>query len=67
MAENVYMYYEKKMDKNVNMKQEVKSIIPKIILKCPNFETIGKDPEEAEVNLKKDSNPYQYNVVDDFC
>jgi len=33
MAENVHMYYEEEMDKNVNMKQEAKPIIPKAILK----------------------------------
>ncbi len=67
MAENVYMYYEKDNDKNVNMRQEAKPIIPKAILKRPNLETIEEDSEEeAEVNLRRGSNPYQYNVVDDF-
>jgi len=33
MAENVHMYHEKKNDKNINIRQEVKSIMPKAILK----------------------------------
>ncbi len=33
MAENVHMYYEEETDKNVNMRQEAKSIILKTILK----------------------------------
>ncbi len=40
--------------------------MPKVILKKPNLEIIEKDSEEAEVNLRRGSNPYQYNVVDDF-
>ncbi len=64
MAENVYMYY--KEEKNVNIRQEAKPIIPKVILKKPNLETIEEDPEEVDINFRRDSNPYQYNVVDDF-
>ncbi len=48
------------------MRQEAKLITPKAILKRPNLETIEEDQEEAEVNLRRGSNPYQYNVVDDF-
>ncbi len=48
------------------MKQEAKPIMPKVILKRLNLETIEEDQEEADVNLKRGSNPYQYNVVDDF-
>src|SRR6266540_5464404 len=66
MAENVHMYHEEESDENVNMRQEAKPIISKVILKRPNLETIEEDPEEADVNLKRGSNPYQYNVVDDF-
>ncbi len=61
------MYYKEETDKNVNMRQEVKPIIPKAILKWPNLKTIEEDPEEVEVNLRRGSNPYQYNVIDDFC
>ncbi len=66
MIENVHMYQKKETDENVNMRQKVKPIIPKAILKRPNLETIEKNPEEADVNLRRGSNPYQYNVVDDF-
>ncbi len=67
MVENVHIYYEEKTDKNINMRQEVKSIMPKAILKRSNLETINKDKdEEADVNLRRGSNPYQYNMVDDF-
>ena len=48
------------------MRQKVKPIMPKAILKRPNLKTIEEDQEEVDVNLKRDSNPYQYNVVDDF-
>src|SRR6266540_3710074 len=48
------------------MKQEAKPIMPKIILKRLNLETIEADPEEADVNLRRGSNSYQYNIVDDF-
>ncbi len=58
MAENVHMYQEERMNENVNMRQEVKPIVPKIILKRPNLETIEEDQEEANVNLRKGSNPY---------
>ena len=66
MAENVHMYQEKKNDENVNMRQEAKPITPKAILKRPNLKTIEEDPEEADVNLRRGSNPYQYNVIDNF-
>ena len=67
MAENVHMYHEEENDENVNMRQEAKPIMPKAILKRPKLETIEEDLEkEADVNLKRGSNPYQYNVVDDF-
>ncbi len=66
MAENVHMYHEKESDENVNMRQEAKPIIPKAILKKLNPKTIEEDQEEADVNFRRGSNPYQYNVVDDF-
>src|SRR6266545_8183131 len=66
MAENVHMYQEETAEENVNMRQEAKPITPKAILKKSNLETIREDEEEAEVNLRRGSNPYQYNVVDDF-
>ena len=66
MAENVYMYQEEETEKNVNMRQEVKLITSKVILKRPNLETIKKDPEEVDVNLRRSSNPYQYNIMDNF-
>ena len=67
MAENVHMYYEKENDENVNMRQEAKPIMPKAILKQPDLKTIEEDSEEeADVNLKRGSNLYQYNVIDDF-
>ncbi len=65
MAENVHMYQEEEAEENVNMRQEVKSVMPKAILKRPNLKTIEEN-QEAEVNLRRGSNPYQYNVVDDF-
>ncbi len=40
--------------------------MPKAILKRSNLETIEEDQEKANVNLRRGSNPYQYNVVDDF-
>ncbi len=59
MAENVHMYHEEENDENVNMRQEAKSITPKVILKRPNLEIIEKDSEEeADVNLRRGSNPY---------
>ena len=58
MAENIHMYHEEESDENVNMRQEAKPIIPKIILKRPNLEIIEEDQEEAEVNLKRGSNSY---------
>ena len=66
MAENVHMYQEETAEENVNMRQEMKPITPKAILKKPTLETMEEGPEEAEVNLRRGSNPYQYNVVDDF-
>ena len=48
------------------MRQEAKLITPKAILKRSNLETIEEDQEEADVNLRRGSNLYQYNVVDDF-
>src|SRR6266498_3811385 len=66
MAENVHMYQEEETEENVNMRQEVKSIMFKVILKKPNLETIEEEQEEADVSLRRSSNPYQYNVVDDF-
>ena len=39
----------------------------KAILKWPKLEIIEEDSEkETDVNLRRGSNPYQYNVVDDF-
>src|SRR6266540_2352344 len=66
IAKNVHMYQEEETDENVNMRQEAKPIIPKAILKKPNLKTIEENQEEAEVNLRRGLNPYQYNVVDDF-
>ena len=66
MVENVHMYQEKEVEENVNMRQEAKPITPKAILKRPNLETIEEDQEEVDVNLRRGSNPYQYNMVDDF-
>ncbi len=61
------MYYEKKTDENVNMRQEAKPITSKAILKRPNLEIINEAEEEkANVNLRRGSNSYQYNVIDDF-
>ncbi len=60
------MYQEEEIDENVNMRQEAKPIMPKAILKRSNLETIEEDQEEADVNLRRGSNLYQYNVVDDF-
>ena len=48
------------------MKQEAKLITPKAILKRLNLETIEEDQGEADVNLRRGSNLYQYNVIDDF-
>ena len=60
------MYQEKKIEENVNMRQEAKPITFKTILKRLNLETIEENQEEVDVNLRRGSNPYQYNVVDDF-
>ncbi len=40
------------------MRQEAKLIMPKAILKRPNLEIIEGDQEEADVNLRRKSNPY---------
>ncbi len=67
IAENVHIYHEKEANENINMRQEAKPIISKAILKRPNLETINEtEGEKANVNLKRSSNSYQYNVVDDF-
>ncbi len=67
MTENIHMYYEKEIDKNVNIKQEAKLIILKAILKRSNLKIINeKENEKADINLRRGSNPYQYNVIDDF-
>ena len=60
------MYQEEEAEENVNMRQKAKSITPKAILKRPNLEIIEEDQEEADVNFRRSSNLYQYNVVDDF-
>ena len=52
------MYYEKEVDENVNMRQEEKPITLKAILKRLNLKIIEKDSEEANVNLRRNSNPY---------
>ncbi len=66
MVENIHMYQEEENDENVNMRQKVKPITSKAILKKLNLEIIEEDQEEANVNLRRGSNLYQYNVVDDF-
>ncbi len=66
MTENIHIYYEEEAGENVNMRQEAKPVMPKAILKRPNCETIEEDPEEAEVNLRRGSNLYQYNMMDNF-
>ncbi len=58
MAENVHMYQEEEAEKNVNMRQKAKLIMPKVILKRPNLETIEEDQEEDNVNLRRGSNSY---------
>ncbi len=61
------MYQEEGTGEKVNMRQKAKPIILKVILKRPNLETIEEDSEgEVDINLRRGSNPYQYNVVDDF-
>jgi len=40
------------------MRQKAKPIMSKAILKRSNLKTIEEDPEEADVNLRRDSNPY---------
>jgi len=53
------MYHEEEIDENVNMKQKVKPIIPKTILKWPNLETINEaENEKADVNLRRGLNSY---------
>ncbi len=67
MVKNIHIYYEEETDKNVNMRQEAKPITPKTILKKPNFKIIKKNEDEkADINLRRGSNPYQYNIVNDF-
>ena len=67
MAENIHIYYKEETDENVNMKQEVKPITLKAILKWSNLKIINKiENEEVDINLRRGSNPYQYNMVDDF-
>ncbi len=67
MTENIHIYHEEETDENVNMRQEAKLIISKAILKKPNLKTIKEDEdEEIDINLRRGSNLYQYNVVDDF-
>ncbi len=66
MVENIHIYQEEEAEENVNMRQEAKPIMPKAILKRPNLKTIEEDQEEADVNLRRGSNSYQYNVIDDF-
>ena len=66
MVENVHMYQEEEAEENINMRQKAKPITSKVILKRLTLETIEKDQEEADVNLRRGSNPYQYNVIDDF-
>ncbi len=58
MAKNVHMYHEEETDKNINIRQKVKSVISKAILKWPNLETIKEDQGEADVNLRRNSNSY---------
>ena len=59
MAENVYMYQEKKTEENINIRQEAKPIMSKAILKRLNLKIIEEDlEEEADVNLRRGSNPY---------
>jgi len=61
------MYQEEKTNENVNMKQEAKPITPKTILKQPNLETINEiENEKVDINLRRSSNSYQYNVLNDF-
>ncbi len=67
MAKNVHIYHEEESDENVNMRQETKPIMLKAILKRSKLKTIEEDSEgEADVNLRRGSNLYQYNVVDNF-
>ncbi len=68
MTENVYIYHKKETDENVNMKQKAKLIILKVILKWLNLKIIKEvKNKEADINLKRGLNPYQYNVIDNFC
>ncbi len=60
------MYQEEEAEENVNMRQKAKPITPKTILKRLNLKIIEEDQEEADVNFRRNSNLYQYNVVDDF-
>jgi len=58
MVKNIHIYYEEEVEENINMRQKAKLIISKIILKWPNLESIEEDSEEADVNLRRDSNSY---------
>ncbi len=66
MIENIHIYQEKEIDENVNIRQKAKSIISKAILKWSNLKIIEENQEEVDVNLKRNSNLYQYNVVNNF-
>ena len=66
MAENIYMYQEEETDENMNLRQKANLVISKVILKWLNLKTIKKDLKKVEVNLRRKSNYYKYNVVNDF-
>ena len=66
MTENIHIYQEEETEENVNMRQKVKLIMPKAILKRLNLKTIEENQEKANVNLRRGSNSYQYNVVNNF-
>ncbi len=51
----------------MNLRQKTNLITLKVILKKSNFETIEEiQKEETDVNLRRESNPYQYNIIDNF-
>jgi len=52
---NINTLREEKDEVNINNNQTT----PKSILKKP-------DEEDNQVNLRRDSNPYQYDIVNDF-
>ncbi len=60
MVKNIHMYQKKKIGKNINIRHEkMKLIISKAILRRLKLEIIEEfEEEEADVNLKKSSNPY---------